>query len=376
MRVPAVLAAAAAVATPALGVAVNNESIIVMEAPDHVRPYVLPKFRGKATKLAETQVIRYSITNNSSGGAFALLQHTGNVRGYTSARPHRHHKVQEHFYCSRGRVQLWGMKDEANASHEARVATVGDYGSIPPYGIHTFQLTDPDSSLTHVFHPAGFEHLFEVFSSGDFDTTGISSSFVPAENDNPPFGALTPKEDATLQSLDLYAFYDDAPWIPRRDFVNGTAGDKSLHWHDGPNEIPTDPTLPYFIAKDYGPKYLNEESGYKIIQPLATADITFGKNFTTGTVILSPKSTGDVTVLPNHFGLQMEDGLLELAIKGYEKATLIAGDVAFIPENVEFSYRGMVPFTKFFYMNAGAKGLDYQLLQNSRPWNYTAYPQV
>ncbi|KAK7224145.1 hypothetical protein V2G26_012148 [Clonostachys chloroleuca] len=190
MRVPAVLAAAAAVATPALGVAVNNESIIVMEAPDHVRPYVLPKFRGKATKLAETQVIRYSITNNSSGGAFALLQHTGNVRGYTSARPHRHHEVQEHFYCSRGRVQLWGMKDEANASHEARVATVGDYGSIPPYGIHTFQLTDPDSSLTHVFHPAGFEHLFEVFSSGDFDTTGISSSFVPAENDNPPSAHL------------------------------------------------------------------------------------------------------------------------------------------------------------------------------------------
>ncbi|KAJ6443754.1 cytochrome P450 oxidoreductase [Purpureocillium lavendulum] len=353
-----------------------TESLVVNVAPDFVRPYVLPKYRGRAIKLTPSQIIRFSITANSSGGAFSLVQHNGKDSGWTSARPHTHHKTHEHFYCARGRVELWGKKNATDASHEARVGTVGDYGNIPPGSIHTFQLTDPDTQLSHVFHPGGFEDLFDAFSLGDWATDTTSSPYLAISADDSPFGPLTPEADQLLRGLDLYAAPEEE-YIPRRDFVNGTVGDSGLNWHNGTNHLPNDSTIPYFVAKDYGPKYLNSESGHKIIQPLATPDQATGGNFSMGTIIMSPKRANESASHANpahHFALQMEDGQLALSVRGYDSALLIQGDVAFVPAGVPFTYHATVPFTKFVYMSAGAKGLDYELLKNSVEWNFTAYP--
>ncbi|PNY25381.1 Quercetin 2,3-dioxygenase [Tolypocladium capitatum] len=357
----------------------DDESIVVDVAPDFLRPYVLPKYRGHAIKLTQTQTIRFSITANSSDGAFALIQHNGKNSGWLSSRPHAHHLVHEHFYCARGRVQLWGQKNVTNATDEARVGTPGDYGNIPPDTIHTFQLIEPDSQLTHVFHPGGFEHLFDVYSLGGFDTSTISSPYpaVPGD-DNPLGGAPTPQEKVLLAGLDLYVASEET-YIPRRDFVNGTAGDKSLNWHNGANTLPNDPTEPYFVAKDYGSKYLNSENGYKVIQPLATPEQVTGGNFSMGTIIMSPKlhnQSSSTATLPHHFALQMEDGQLVLSVSGYDTVSLIQGDVAFIPSGIPFMYHATVPFTKFMYMNAGAEGLDHQLLKNSVAWDFPAYPNA
>ncbi|KAB8244535.1 RmlC-like cupin domain-containing protein [Aspergillus flavus] len=313
----------------------SNSSIIVDTAPNSVRPYVLPKYKGDAIKLTSSQTIRFSITANSSDGAFSLLQHNGKASGWLSARPHTH----------------GGQKNATNSSHEARVSTPGDYGNIPPGSIHTFQLVDPDSQLTHVFHPGGFEKLFKVFSQGDHDTHGISAPY------------------------DLYAAPEEE-YIPRRDFMNGTAGEGKQSWHDGPNTPPDDSMTPYFVAKDYGPKYLNTDIGYKVIQPLATPTQTEG-NFTMGTIIMSSKLTNEsvsTATLPHHFALQMEEGQLAFQVQGYELVHLLHGDVAFVPAGVSFSYYATVPYTKFMYMNAGSKGLDYQLLRRSVSWDFPAYP--
>ncbi|OGM45340.1 quercetin 2 [Aspergillus bombycis] len=353
----------------------SNKSIIVDTAPNFVRPYVLPKYKGDAIKLTSSQTIRFSITANSSDGAFSLLQHNGKASGWLSARPHTHGLTHEHLYCTRGRCQLWGQKNVTNSSHEARVATPGDYGNIPPGSIHTFQLVDPDSQLTHVFHPGGFEKLFNVFSQGEHDTHGISSPYVPIPDDPSPFGPMTPQEYNRLVSLDLYAAPEEE-YIPRRDFVNGTAGEAKQSWHDGPNTPPNDPTTPYFVAKDYGPKYLNTDIGYKVIQPLATPAQTDG-NFTMGTIIMSSKLANEsvsTATLPHHFALQMEEGQLALRVQGYEWVHLLHGDVAFVPAGVSFSYYATVPYTKFMYMNAGGKGLEYQLLRRSVAWEFPAYP--
>ncbi|QMW28842.1 hypothetical protein G4B84_004131 [Aspergillus flavus NRRL3357] len=284
----------------------SNSSIIVDTAPNSVRPYVLPKYKGDAIKLTSSQTIRFSITANSSDGAFSLLQHNG----------------------------------KASGCHEARVSTPGDYGNIPPGSIHTFQLVDPDSQLTHVFHPGGFEKLFKVFSQGDHDTHGISAPYVPIPDDPSPFGPMTPREYNLLVS---------------RDFMNGTAGEGKQSWHDGPNTPPDDSMTPYFVAKDYGPKYLNTDIGYKVIQPLATPTQTEG-NFTMGTIIMSSKLTNEsvsTATLPHHFALQMEEGQLAFQVQGYELVHLLHGDVAFVPAGVSFSYYATVPYTKFMYMNAG-----------------------
>ncbi|POR31421.1 Quercetin 2,3-dioxygenase [Tolypocladium paradoxum] len=356
----------------------SNEGIVVDVAPDFLRPYVLPKYRGRAIKLTSSQIIRFSITANSSGGAFSLVQHNGKDSGWASARPHTHRLTHEHFYCARGRVELWAQKNATNSTDEARVGTLGDYGNIPPGTIHTFQLIDPDTQLTHVFHPGGFEHLFDVFSLGEFETSTISSPYLAIPADEQPFGPMTPELDVLLAGLDLYAAPDQV-YIPRRDFVNGTAGNRSLKWHNGANTLPNDPTEPYFVAKDYGPKYLNSEDGYKVIQPLATPEQATGGNFSMGTIIMSPKlhnQSSAAATLPHHFALQMEDGQLVLSVQGYDTVSLLQGDVAFVPSGIPFMYHATVPFTKFMYMNAGAEGLDHQLLKEVVSWDFPAYPNA
>lgn len=352
----------------------STKPIVVDRAPEHVRAYVLPKFKGRAIKLSKTQTITFSITTNSSDGAFSLIQHNGKVSGWLIARPHTHKLTHEHFYCSRGRTELWSMKNATDGNHEARVASFGDYGNVPPDTIHTFQLIDPDSQLSHVFHPAGFEHLFDEFSLGDFDSP-VGAPYIPDPVDEQPFGPITPELTKQFARLDLYAAPKEE-FDPRRDFVNGSASDSHARWHNGDNAIP-ETVDPYFVANNYGPKYLNTENGYKVIQPLATPANSEHKNFTMGTIILSEKlhnETASTIKLPHHFALQLDEGQLILKVDGYRSASLLQGDVAFIPANTTFSYHATVPFTRFLYMNAGAQGLEYQLLQKSQAWGFPSYP--
>ncbi|KAH8776614.1 RmlC-like cupin [Diaporthe sp. PMI_573] len=352
----------------------QSGSLLVDVAPDHVRPYVLPRFKGRAIKLTPSDIIRFAITANSSGGAFSMVQHNGKTSGWTVARPHTHEHVHEHFYCQRGRAELWAQKNVTGASHEARVATAGDYGSVPPGTIHTFQLVDPDSQLNHVFHPGGFEHLFDEFSIGDYESV-VGSPYVPLAEDPEPFGPLTPAVDAQLRALDLIAAPAEE-YRPRRDMINGTASDAGLSWHDGPNALPDDPTEPYFVAHNYGPAYLNTEIGYKVVQPLVTPSQT-GGNFTMGTIILSPRlenETATTVTLPHHFALELQEGQLVLSVDGSDTASLLQGDVAFVPAETPFSFHATIPFTKFLYMNGGGEGLDQLVLEKSIPWGFPAYP--
>lgn len=352
-------------------------SLVVSEAPEYIRPYVLPKFAGRAVFLTPSQPIRFSIPTNATGGAFAVVQHTGKVSGWTPARPHSHTLYHEYFYCTRGRIQTWGQRNETGAGQEARMGTVGDFAAMPPGSIHTFQLVAPDSQMTHVFSPGGFEHLFDVFSLGDYQSN-VGAPYPPNWEDAEPFGPLTPAIRQQLEALDLYAA-DEAQFLPRRDLINGTAGDdKSLKWHNGNNSLPEDPTAFYFVAKDFGPKHLNTPSSndsYTVIQPLVTPQQN--SNFTMGTLTLSPKPANGsamAVTLPQHFALQMEEGQLALTISGFPTEYLLSGDVASIPANTTFKYHATVPFTRFLYFNAGDKGLDQRLLDGSIPWGFPTYP--
>ena len=359
----------------------NNKSLIVDEAPNYVRPYVLPRFKGRAVPLTPSQPIRFSITVNSTGGAFSMVQHSGKISGWTPARPHTHKITHEYFYCARGRIEVWSQKNETglNATQEARVGTVGDFANVPQGNIHTFQLIDPDSQMTHIFNPAGFEHLFDVFSGGHEYVSDVSAPYPPNPEDGQPFQPLTPSSDAQLRALDTYAASSDI-FIPRRDMINGTAGSPEFNWHNGENELATDPTDAYFVANNYGPKYLNTDNGYKVIQPLVSPAQTRPQEepLTIGTIIMSPKlanETVNEVTLPNHFALQMDDGLLVLEVTGYPPVSLLSGDVAFIPKGTHFKYHTDVPMTKFLYLNAGAEGLDTQLLATASPWGFPGYPQ-
>jgi len=125
-------------------------------APQSPRPYIIPKLAGP------TSFNHFPVTGNSSGGAFTLL--TTDSPGTLPTLPamgvfpHLHRTYHENFYCTKGRVGLWAATNATGDN--ARMLTAGDYGAVPQNTTHTFQLLEPDTMLTGVIAPGGFEKLF------------------------------------------------------------------------------------------------------------------------------------------------------------------------------------------------------------------------
>jgi quercetin dioxygenase-like cupin family protein len=342
-------------------------TLVVDEAPQTVRPYVLRKLSGASVAVGE-QIYRFSVTGNSSGGAFTLMQTNAPSSNALGVLPHLHKTHYENFYCSKGAVRVWA---KTNSSSEGRLLTPGDYGAVPTDTVHTFQMMEPDTQLTGVIYPGGFEKLFFTIGDPSFKTS-TGSLFTPAPPKSGQDPGANPAMIAALQSLDVYASFD---FQPSMNFNNGVIGSGNAPWHNGKNLLAQDDMTPNFVAKNYGPKYLNTENGYKIIAPLATGKQSADK-FTMGTITLSPRqanTTDNPTTLYQHVAFQVQEGQLVVGIKG-ESVSLIEGDVVFVPSGTSFTYYASVPFTKFLYVSAGGNGLDAQLIQKSIPWEYATYP--
>lgn len=348
--------------------AAETSNIVVDRAPQSPRPYVLRKGTGQMLVVGQ-QIYGFSVTGNSSGGAFTLLQTNAAASPLLGVVPHLHKLFYESFYCVKGRLQVWTDTEATGA--QARVLTAGDYGSVPTNTIHTFQVTDPDTRFSGVIHPGGFEELFVRISRGDFLSV-VGSEFIPqpAETTEFVFNS-TVIED--LKHFDVYAQLD---YVTRRDIVNGSAGGPE-DWHNGPNTLGADEAAPYFIAKNYGPKYLNTDDGvYRLIAPLAT-DKQTGGNVTMGTITMSPllsNQTATRLSFLHPIAFQLEEGALVVEVDGYDAATLIDGDVVFVPANTAFRYYAIAAFTKFLYVSGGSGGFDDYLLQRAISWDYATYP--
>lgn len=330
----------------------TSSSLIVYDTPQTLRPYVLPKGYGLKAGGGDSWNF-YVVTGNSSGGAFCLMVTDGPSSGGQGVFPHVHMKTYENFYASKGSVQLWGQNLDSykrnESTQQTRILTQGDLGTIPNNTIHTFQLTEPDTTLTGVLVPGGFEQLF----------------FDMAKN----FSIIT--DEKAMESYDVYP---QPSFVPRTDMVNNKAG--SGNWHNGTNNLTGSTMGPAFIAKNYGPKYLNNELGYyQLIATLVTGKESDNR-FTQGTITMSPKGADQhpsYLNLTQPVAFQMEEGLLEITVAG-ETVELIDGDVFFVPRHTPFHYHTAVPFTKFMYVSGGADGLDAQLLKNAIPWNSAFYP--
>ncbi|OJD35825.1 quercetin-dioxygenase [Diplodia corticola] len=369
----AIVGALASLLAAGCSAAEESASLIVDTAPQYLRPYVLPKHSGQAVAVGQ-QIYRFSVTGNSSAGAFTLMQTNAPASSSLGVLPHTHKAHYENFYCTKGRVQLWTKTN--TTGENARILTAGDYGAVPHDTIHTFQITDPDTQLTGVIQPGGFEQLFIAIGDGPYNSS-TGAAFVPAAVNSSASGAgSSASMISALESFDVFAQLD---YSPRYDFVNGSAGTSAgARWHDGANALAKDAHTPNFIAKGYGPKYLNVDDGvYRVVQPLVT-DTQSAGNFTMGTITMSPllANQTDTTQqnLTQPLAFQVEEGLLVVAVDGYDAVNLIQGDVVFIPAGTAFTYHAAVPFTKFLYVSGGGDGLDYQLLQKSVAWNYATYP--
>lgn len=253
--------------------AASRSSLYVENAPTFVRPYVIEHYAHAQAVSIGQQVYRFPVTGPSSGGAFSILSTSAPSAGDLGVLPHHHQIHHENFFCLKGRFQLW-------AEDEARLLTVGDYGSVPRNVTHTFQVLDPDTEMVGVIAPGGFEDLFFFLADSNY-TSSTSSPYVPAAASNGSSGSPPAAIISALQSFDVYA---ELEFNARRDLVNGSAGaSNSSGWHTTADAIPEVNSTPYFVAKDYGPKYLNRDFGYQIIQPFVTP-VTGDKEFTQGSI--------------------------------------------------------------------------------------------
>ncbi|KAG7382109.1 hypothetical protein PHYBOEH_010617 [Phytophthora boehmeriae] len=347
--------------------AVTSASLVVDTAPDELRAYVLPKNHGEAVQVGE-QVYRFSVTGPSSGGAFTLLQTNAHESTSLGVLPHIHKTHYENFYCTRGRFQLWAESYNATGSEQqSRVLTQGDYGAVPHNTYHTFQVLDPDTQMTGVIQPGGFEVLFVALRDSYYNSSTLAN-FVPSSSNS----SSGPNAEV-ISALEEYDVYAQLTWETRSDTVNGTAG--TGNWHNGANDLADDGHTPFFVAKNRAQKYLNYENGYKLLAPVQKGPQS-GGNFTMGTLTMSAKASNETvnSITPKQpLAFQIEEGQLAVEVEN-ESALLLQGDVLFVPGNTTFSYHATVPVTKFLYVSGGADGFDYDLLQSSVEWDYAAYP--
>lgn len=270
----------------------------------------------------------------------------------------------------RGRYNLWASKDGNN---EGRVFSPGDYGAVPHNTTHTFQITDPFTEMVGVISPGGFEDLFYFLGTANISSE-THSPFVPDSNATMPGG-----DSAVISSLERFDVHAKLEYNPPMSFnENGTTG-SSEPWHNGANKLAEDASSPFFVAKDYGPKYLagDVKSGYSIVQPFIISKQSDG-NFTEGTITLSQPQQGDSNVtwnLPGHTALEVVDGLVKVEIDGYpEVASLSIGDVVFVPAGKTFSFWAAAAFSKVLYVGQGDDTVDSRLMARAKTWDSPVFP--
>ena len=344
-------------------VSAEAPSLWVATTPQSPIPYALKK--GNGVQLGDNT---FPVTGNSSGGEFCIMNTNdagiplGSVLGLLF--PYVHKKTYENFYASKGRVQLWGQNLASylgnTSTQQTRTLSQGDFGGIPPGTIHTFILLEPDTELTGVLVPGGFEEFFFNMSMGGGDNSTLPGS-----------GGFN---TAGLAKWDVFPQMD---FIPRRDVVDGREVNGSGHWYDGPNSLPADESAPIWVAKNYGPKYLTTDGGrYHIVAPLVTG-LQTNNTFSQGTITLSQFSgTPPIVNYTVATAFLLQEGELEVTVAGYSPVRLIDGDVLFVPANVSFSYNATADFTKFMYVTGGGNGLDAGLIAKGKTWNSAFYPQA
>lgn len=250
--------------------------------------------------------------------------------------------------------------------------------------------------MVGIIQPGGFEDLFFALADGNF----TPSTFAPyklTEADNFNATSSSPP-DSVISQLEAFDVFAQLAYAPTTNIVNGSFSSTGAPtgWHEGQHvdELGADETTPYFVAKDYGVKFLNSEAGFfQIVQPLVTQTQSAG-NFSTATIIISEKlsnesamsvvgngtasptgaSASGSTALTGHCAFEVLEGLFTFEMSG-ETLLMATGDVVFVPAGTAFQYYSQVPFTKVLYISQGADGLDARLIANGQSgWEFPTWP--
>ncbi|KAL4803122.1 RmlC-like cupin domain-containing protein [Aspergillus unguis] len=364
------LSLAATAATAATAAASSLSDLYVENAPSSPRPYIIPHYANSHAVNVYGQIYRFTVTGPSSDYAFTLMSTNAPASGSLGVLPHIHQKHYENFFNFKGRFQLWAQKGDGEK--QGRLLTQGDYGSVPRNTTHTFQILDPDTEMIGVISPGGFEDLFYFLGTNFSSST--NTPYLPIASN----GSSSTGPDAglisTLERFDVHAALD---FQPRYDFVNGSAPASDWHSIDNTATPLGEAGEPYFIANNYGPKYLNSRHGaYQIVQPLVTNTESQDTNFTLSTIIMSRQKTDADTWTSNGAcAFEVLEGSVMIKIGEYPVARLEMGDVAFVPKNVKYQYWTSASYAKVLYVSSGHEGVANKLIATGKSWDYPTFPR-
>lgn len=164
------------------------------------------------------------------------------------------------------------------------------------------------------------------------------------------------------------------------DIVNGTTNNAT--WHTGNNTLASDHTTPYYVANNWGPKYLvntTDADDGKVIAPLVTSTQSDG-NWTLGTVAMKKS---DSSKLPSF--TSYEKGQVIFVIEGRVQVELSGGkypgtytlnhhDTIYIAPGQNFRYWNPANWAKVYIASAGTSGILPDLLNKASSWGYATFP--
>ncbi|KEF52122.1 uncharacterized protein A1O9_11748 [Exophiala aquamarina CBS 119918] len=324
--------------------------LVVDVAPETPQPYVLPNLKGAAVDFGGL-ILRTLVANSTSFGGFSLLSVNS---GPGPLNLIHSHKEVEAFYTLKGGVQVFHNADQG------RQIYANDFVFLAPGNNHTYRPNELDFQLTLAMAPGGIDDFFAVAGDPYMSTA--------------PFNPDDHSQLNATKVLGLMPKYNISPAPANKinlEWVNGTTEDGLDTWHRADQALPSDPSKPYFISSNRGPKYLVREEGTVVAQ-LASAQQTREK-LTVATITLKPsEEPTDFEQFEMDQAFQVTEGQLTLEIED-ETVQLIFGDLVFIPQGTCFKYWSTVGFTKFINWSAGF-GLADSLIEDAEPWNHAVWP--
>lgn len=342
-----------AIACLAIGaVAVAPPSLLVETAPSTPRPYVLPNLKGDVVNFGGL-VIRTLVSNTTSEGTLSVM--SANT-GPGPINIYHYHTQVEAFYILKGTLQVWYNTDQG------REMRANDFSLLAPGNNHTYRPDDMDLQLSLCLAPGGVDKFFAALGSPYDSTAPFSTTNAPALN--------VTKVLATMPEYGIIPKLDDTINL---NWTNGTTMDGLTTWDRSEQSIPSDKSKAYWISSNRGPKYLHRDPA-RVIAKLASFEKP-GNGLSISTITIAPTSKPLTSIHFNiHQALQVTEGQLMLDVEGYECASLIFGDLVFIPKGTKFRYWSVVGFTKFINFAAGVKSLAEGLTEAAEPWDYAVWP--
>ena len=369
----------------------SDSPLILKVAPKTIKPYVLPAMEGFSFNF-NGQVGRVLASNDSTGGAYTLLSFNS---GFTPVGTvHSHSVGSESIYSKfisflisltmlsrlsfiqkinkiikltqnpvvKGSINLW-------SNNTGRIGTQNDFQLLPPNNTHSFALRDYDSEAIVSFQPGGYDSLLLLLGAPYNSSTNSPYDpqvFVPING------------TAAIANAAKYGINFKFDAKLNLDFTNGTTPDGLGEWHVKNQTLPGREE-PYFLASNFGPKFLHRGT-YQVIIPLATGAETRNA-ISIATIAMAKSSLPNLSIKPTFQSFKAPqtfkvlEGQLTVTIGG-NAVNLIAGDTIHIPAGQRFKYESKVFWTRFYsYCSGGGdECLAGRLIGGAESWDACVFP--